>query len=434
MAPRHFAGLMFGGTVALAASGVVELGTFKASGVDNAAAPIAERGPTSPDPAVVTTAAAVSEPVVVGSIPPEPVVASPSSPAADATAVPPVSTAPLPTPTPDTGMQLASLPPSDPAESGTNSPVGAAATSSAVEASAIEPVSTAPGSPSPPDTGMQLASLPPSDPAESGTSLPVRSIEARRPCVTDTCIDEYLWSVYERTPKIDTIKVTERIKETVKKKGKTRTVTRTIVTYAVDDFTWKDPAAAQRAGMSLMDYVIGGMDRGFRLKLYRALRAMDDAGLMPGITSAFRDNYRQSLAVGLKAAADSSFHGGSRRGGYRHGLAADLVSVKGETRVEREAASEVLWKWIDAHEKELGIGRPYLEHDPPHVGPLDGAEYMVKRRLANARKRTLQTKTAEKPGSQATRQLAADSGAIKHANPAKVSKLSSLQKRLALPR
>ena len=29
------------------------------------------------------------------------------------------------------------------------------------------------------------------------------------------------------------------------------------------DFGWKDPIAAQKAGMSLKDYVIGGMDPGF---------------------------------------------------------------------------------------------------------------------------------------------------------------------------
>ena len=131
--------------------------------------------------------------------------------------------------------------------------------------------------------------------------------------------------------------MTERIKTTVKTKGKTRTVTKTITKYVVADFAWKDPIAAQRAGMSLKDYVIGGMDRGFKLKLFRALRAMDDAGLMPGITSAFRDDYRQSIASGNKAASDSSYHGGSRRGGYGHGLAVDLVSVKGETRLERFA-------------------------------------------------------------------------------------------------
>ena len=31
--------------------------------------------------------------------------------------------------------------------------------------------------------------------------------------------------------------------------------------------------------------------------------------------------------------------------------------------------------WIDAHGKEFGIGRPYLDKDPPHVGPIDGKEY-----------------------------------------------------------
>ena len=178
--------------------------------------------------------------------------------------------------------------------------------------------------------------------------------------------------------------MTEQIKTTVKKKGKTRTVTKTVITYVVADFTWKDPIAAQRAGMSLKDYVIGGMDRGFKLKLYPALRAMDDAGLMPGITSAFRDDYRQSIATGNKAASDSSYHGGSRRGGYGHGLAVDLVSVKGDTRLQRSASSEELWKWIDAHEKELGIGRPYLDRDPPHVGPIDGKEYTDKRGRATA--------------------------------------------------
>jgi hypothetical protein len=61
------------------------------------------------------------------------------------------------------------------------------------------------------------------------------------------------------------------------------------------------------------------------------------------------------------------------------------VSLKGETRLERFASSKELWKWIDAHEKELGIGRPYLDRDPPHVGPIDGKEYAVKRGGAKAR-------------------------------------------------
>jgi hypothetical protein len=121
------------------------------------------------------------------------------------------------------------------------------------------------------------------------------------------------------------------------------------------------------------------MDRKFKLKLYHALRALDDAGLSPGITSGFRDDYRQSIASGLKASSNSSYHGGSLRGGYGHGLAADVVSVKGETRSEQFKASEDLWKWIDAHGKDFGVGRPYLDKDPAHVAPIDGKEYAVKR-------------------------------------------------------
>jgi hypothetical protein len=241
-----------------------------------------------------------------------------------------------------------------------------------------------------PSVQVAFASTP--DPVQGYAKGAVSSVETSDEClVAEICIDRYLWSLYQRAPKVDTIKVPERIKVTVKKKGKTRTVSKTIIKLVDEDFTWKDPKAAQKAGMSLMDYVIGGMDRSFKLKLYHALRAMDDAGLSPGMTSGFRDDYRQSLASGNKAATDSSYHGGSRRGGYGHGLAADLVSVKGETRAQRWIASENLWKWIDAHGKEFGIGRPYLDKDPPHVGPIDGKEYADKRGRANAERAGLET-------------------------------------------
>jgi hypothetical protein len=125
----------------------------------------------------------------------------------------------------------------------------------------------------------------------------------------------------------------------------------------------------------MMDYVVGGMDRSFKLKLFYALHAAEEAGFAPGITSAFRDDYRQSIASGLKAASDRSYHGGSSHGGYGHGLAADIVSVKGETRAQRSVSTENLWKWIDAHERDFGVGRPYLDRDPPHVAPIDGKEF-----------------------------------------------------------
>jgi hypothetical protein len=252
----------------------------------------------------------------------------------------------------------------------------------------------------PPQRAMQsLGSLFTSDPLKQDPQPAVHPVETPSECPAP-CIEDYLWSLYERTPKIDTNKVVERVKVkakvTIKVKKKTRTVTKTFIKtntkYVLGDFTWKDPIAAKKAGMSLKDYVIGGMDPAFRLKLYRALRAIDDAGYMPGITSAFRDDYRQSIASGHKAASDSSYHGGSRRGGYGHGLAADLVSVKGENRSQRYAATQELWKWIDAHEKELGIARPYLDRDPPHVAPLDGAEYAAKRGRVIAQKAEMQTK------------------------------------------
>ena len=234
--------------------------------------------------------------------------------------------------------------------------------------------------PPPATPPVPIAALSTPDPAPNAAAPVVSSYEALAACPEpEVCIDQYLWSLYERAKKVDTVKVTERTKVTVKKKGKTKTVVKTLTKYVTEDFGWKDPIAADKAGMSLKDYVIGGMDRGFKRKLYHALRAMDDAGLSPGITSAFRDDYRQGIATGVKASSDSSYHGGSRRGGYGHGLAADLVSVNGETRAERGKSSEILWKWIDAHEKELGIGRPYLDRDPPHVAPIDGKEYAAKR-------------------------------------------------------
>ncbi len=90
----------------------------------------------------------------------------------------------------------------------------------------------------------------------------VTTIEINEEClVAEICIDRYLWALYERAPKVDAIKVHEQRKVTIKRKGKTKTVTRTFTRRVDEDFTWKDPKAADRAGMSMMDYVIGGMDR-----------------------------------------------------------------------------------------------------------------------------------------------------------------------------
>src|SRR5262249_35154182 len=115
-----------------------------------------------------------------------------------------------------------------------------------------------------PDAGASLAD----QPVRIAVGTPAANANAREAadeCVlSQECIDQFLWLIYDRARKLDTIKVKDRIKATVKKKGKTRTVTKTVTKLVDEDFTWKDPHAAEKAGMSMVEYVIGGMDRGFR--------------------------------------------------------------------------------------------------------------------------------------------------------------------------
>jgi hypothetical protein len=151
-------------------------------------------------------------------------------------------------------------------------------------------------------------------------------------------VDEYLWEVYQRSP--------------IKKDG-------------TGDFTWKDPAAAKRVKMSLKDYVIGGMDSDFRETLYHAGKAMDAEGLRWSMLSAFRDDYRQGIASGLKARVGNSLHGGSRAtGGYGNGRAADIVNTEGE--------HSAVWRWIDRNGAKYGLARPMPGYDPAHVQARGG--------------------------------------------------------------
>jgi hypothetical protein len=319
MRPRQLVSLaMLCGTVALTDWGAARLGAFGASGIENTPTPIGDGSATR-------SAASLSDAPFAGAM---------ASVAAVAGSLRPLEPAVGPAAMP-VGKAAATADPNPPETAG----------ASAAEGPVFETPLPASGPESPPETRLQLASIPTSDPLQQHPTPVVRAVETPDEClVAEICIDEYLWSLYERTPKTDTDKVTDRIKETVKTKGKIRTIMKTITKYVAADFTWKDPIAAQRAGMSLKDYVIGGLDRGFKVKLYRALRA--------------------------------------------------IVSVKGENRLQRFAASEELWKWVDAHEKELGIGRPYLDRDPPHVGPIDGKEYSDKRGRTSVQKAGLSTNNA----------------------------------------
>jgi len=153
-------------------------------------------------------------------------------------------------------------------------------------------------------------------------------------------IDEYLWSVYQRS-------------------GTKRDST--------GDFTWKDEAAAARLGLLTKEYVIGGMDWDFRELLYDLGHAMDADGINWTILSAFRDDYRQGIASGFKAHRGYSFHGGSvATGGYGHGCAADLAGSDGSD------SSDAVWKWLDQHGEQFRIHRPMRQSDPAHIQPFGG--------------------------------------------------------------
>src|SRR5258706_16003010 len=93
----------------------------------------------------------------------------------------------------------------------------------------------------PPETpSVQVATASTPDPVPNDAKEAVDSIEILDEClVAEICIDRYLWALYQRTPKMDTIKVLERRKVTVKKKGKMKTVTKSFTRLVDNDFTWK---------------------------------------------------------------------------------------------------------------------------------------------------------------------------------------------------
>jgi hypothetical protein len=192
-------------------------------------------------------------------------------------------------------------------------------------------------------------------------------------------VNQYLWTVYERSP--------------IKRDGS-------------GDFTWKDIAAAARLGMSLGDYVIRGMDPDFRELVYRAGLAMDAAGVRWTILSGFRDDYRQALASGYKARIDNSLHGGSAAtGGYGHGCAVDIA--------DPDHKSDTLWKWLDANDAQvvgldLGLQRPFPGYDPAHVLPR-GAWHELAEALRHER--------LAKPTSTEDSAPVTDLAAISHAAP-----------------
>jgi hypothetical protein len=176
---------------------------------------------------------------------------------------------------------------------------------------------------------------------DAAVSTPAPNL-SEQPVASEARLDEvkaYLWSVYRRSAtKVD----------------------------SHGEFTWKDVAAAITSGLTVEDYVIGGIDPDFRELLFAVGHAMDAAGVEWTILSAFRDDYRQNLASGLKARVNNSFHGGSEAtGGYGHGCAADLASV------DRHSDDKV-WNWLDRKGRGFALYRPLRAIDPAHVLPMAG--------------------------------------------------------------
>ena len=129
--------------------------------------------------------------------------------------------------------------------------------------------------------------------------------------------------------------------------------------------------------MSVKTYVIGGMDADLRELLYHAGLAMDAARIHWTILSAFRDDYRQSLASGLKAHINNSLHGGSAAtGGYGHGCAVDIKDADGNP--------DTVWHWLDKNSAKIGLQRLLPRADPAHVQPR-GAWHRLAVALRNNR-------------------------------------------------
>jgi hypothetical protein len=132
------------------------------------------------------------------------------------------------------------------------------------------------------------------------------------------------------------------------------------------DFSWKDGAAAARVERSVCDYAINGMHPDLRELLYVLGHKADAAGINWSMLSAFRDDYRQSIASGLKAEPCGSWHGGScKTKGWGDGRAADLW-IADDNGYPVEDASPLL-ELIDKLGPSLGLSRPLRGADPPHV-------------------------------------------------------------------
>ncbi len=188
-------------------------------------------------------------------------------------------------------------------------------------------------------------------------------------CNSPQAVFKILSEQYDRTEKIDTVEVQVRA----------RTKHHRAVYREEDgDFTWKDIEAGERRGESPEQFAIGNIEPDFAERLCRLVEVGKLEGYEFGITRGFADEYRQHIATGKKAADDKSYHGSRPELGPGHGEAVDIVSL-GDDRADVLHNNDRVWAYIDRYgPKEFGVGRPYGDNDSPHVGPVDGEEYLTK--------------------------------------------------------
>jgi hypothetical protein len=187
MRPRQFVALVvLSGTVALAGWGAARLGVFGSSGIESTATPIADSGATrgatssSADAGAPVDAPLASAMAAVAAVAmPRLELPGPAVAPAAMSAGKPATADPDP---PETDFVLAG--------------------SSAAEMPVFEaPLPDSRPTP-PPETRVQVASLFTSDLVKEYPKPAVRPVETPNEClVAEICIDEYLWSLYERTPK-----------------------------------------------------------------------------------------------------------------------------------------------------------------------------------------------------------------------------------------
>lgn len=141
---------------------------------------------------------------------------------------------------------------------------------------------------------------------------------------------------------------------------------------AAGDFSWKDLAAAKKKKMDLCEYVVGGMNPKLRDALVEFGKLADEAGMPWSFSSGFRDDYRQSIASGIKARTGYSMHGGSKvTSGYGDGRAVDL-SLDGPIGP--------LLKLFDSVGGRFGLTRPFKGFDPCHVQMGNSGKAKTKRK------------------------------------------------------